>query len=168
MSLARSEFEKIPGLGARLDERWRRLGEAGACWTGAERVAMVREARAARDGEPPCGDLDRVATRAVRTVAAHPASIREHWVDSITSDGLDPASYVELVAVVSRTVAIDTVCESLGLYREPLHRLRGWVTRPNRPTRARVASKRGCRWLGEPVSPRPCHWSPPRTPSWSA
>lgn len=119
MSLARSELETIPGLGAGLDERWRRLGEAGGRWTGAERVAMVREARAARDGVPPCGDLDSLATRAVRTVAAHPASIREHWVDSIISDGLDPASYVELVAVVSRAVAIDTVCESLGVSREP-------------------------------------------------
>lgn len=119
MTLARSELEQIPGLGARLDERWRRLGEAGARWTGAERVAMIRDARATRDGESPSGDLDGVATRAVQAVAARPASIRKHWVDSIIADGMEPASYVELVAVVSRTVAIDTTVESLGLDREP-------------------------------------------------
>jgi alkylhydroperoxidase family enzyme len=58
--------------------------------------------------------------RAARKVAARPASIRRHWVDALVRDGLDPARYVELVGIVSRAVAIDTVLEALGLEVEPL------------------------------------------------
>ncbi|MEX2653541.1 MAG: hypothetical protein WD532_00770 [Acidimicrobiia bacterium] len=104
-----------PDLAARLETRWQKLGSVGARWSGTDRVAMIGEARAARRGDLPTGSLDEVTTRAVRAVAAHPASIRRQWVDSVVSDGLDHGSYVELVGVVARAVAIDTVFDSLGL-----------------------------------------------------
>ena len=120
MSLARLELAPRPGLGVSLVPIWDRLGSAGATWTGAERVAIASVARAARLGEGSTGGLDPVAARAARTVAARPASIRRSWVDGVIAAGLDQARYVELVAVVGRVVAIDTLLEALGLDLEPL------------------------------------------------
>lgn len=110
------EMTRLPlELATDLDERWQTLGTVGARWSGAERVAMIDEARAARRAEPPTGTFDEATTRAIRTVAARPASIRRQWLDSLVANGLDHASYVELVGVVARAVAIDTVFEALGL-----------------------------------------------------
>ncbi len=81
---------------------------------------MIAEARSARGGLDPTGGLDAVTTRAVRTVAARPAAIRPDWVSQLLDDGLDHPRYVELVAVVSRAVAIDTLLEALALEPEPL------------------------------------------------
>lgn len=120
MSLASTELDVRPGLAASLTPIWQRLGSPGASWTGAERVTMIAEARAARSGTEPTGDLDPVTTRAVRTVASRPAAIRRGWVTHLVDDGLDHARYVELVGVVSRAVAIDTLLEALALEVEPL------------------------------------------------
>lgn len=81
---------------------------------------MIAEARSARHDAEPTGELDPVTTRAVRTVAARPAAIRREWVSDLVDDGLDHPRYVELVAVVSRAVAIDTLFEALALEVEPL------------------------------------------------
>lgn len=120
MSLASRELDARPGLGESLAPIWSRLGSSGATWTGAERTVMIAEARSARLGAPPTGELDPVTTRAVRAVAARPANIRRRWVSDLVEDELDHARYVELVAVVSRAVAIDTLLEALGLEVEPL------------------------------------------------
>lgn len=120
MSLSSTELDARPGLGESLAPIWHRLGSPGATWTGAERVAMTAEARSARSGTEPTGDLDPVTTRAVRTVAGRPADIRRGWVSDLVDDGLDHARYVELVGVVSRAVAIDTLLEALALEVEPL------------------------------------------------
>jgi hypothetical protein len=120
VTLARPELEVRPDLGLQLDDTWRALGAAGARWTGAERVRIIAEARAARLDTVPTRELDDATTRAARAVAAHPASIRQRWVGELAADGLGPDHYVELVAVVSRAVAIDTLLEGLGLPVEPL------------------------------------------------
>ncbi len=99
---------------------WRSLGSPGATWTGSQRVAIVAEARSARRNEPVTGALDETTTRAVRTTASAPWTIRRPWVESLVADGLAMAQYVEAVGVVARAVAIDTFLESLGLDREQL------------------------------------------------
>lgn len=119
MSLSSTELDARPGLAESLASIWQRLGSPGATWTGAERVTMIAEARSARRDADPTGDLDRVTTRAVRTVAARPADIRRGWVSDLVDDGLDHARYVELVGVVSRAVAIDTLLEALALEVQP-------------------------------------------------
>lgn len=120
MSLSSAELDARPGLGEGIAPIWHRLGSLGATWAGAERVAMIAEARSARGGAEPTGDLDPVTTRAVRTVASRPADIRRGWVSDLIDDGLDHAHYVELVGVVSRAVAIDTLLAALALEVEPL------------------------------------------------
>lgn len=99
---------------------WRSLGSPGATWTGAERVSMVAEARSARRGDPPTGELDQATTRVVRTVASAPWTIRGPWVESIVAGGTKMQKYVEAVGVVARAVAIDTFLQSLGLDPEQL------------------------------------------------
>lgn len=120
MSLSSAELDVSPGLAESLAPTWQLLGSPGATWTGAERVSMIAEARSARSGAEPTGDLDPLTTRAVRTVASRPAEIRRGWVSDLVKDGLDHARYVELVGVVSRAVAIDTLLEALALEVEPL------------------------------------------------
>jgi hypothetical protein len=120
MSPARRQLEARPGLGAALLAVWARLGAPGASWTGQERLAIVAEARAARSGQPPTRALRPAVADAVGTVAARPSSIRRRWVEQAVAAGLGYAGYVELVGVVSRTVAIDTLFEALGMDPEPL------------------------------------------------
>jgi hypothetical protein len=110
-----------PGLGAEIRPIWDRLGVPGARWSGSERIEIVTGARAARDGEHPNGSLPPEVGEAVVAVAARPASIRRSTVEQFVSGPeLDHAHYVELVGVVSRAVAIDTLFESLGLDRPEL------------------------------------------------
>jgi len=101
-------------------QSWRSLASPGAAWTGRERVAMVAEARRARRDDPVTGELDEATTRAVRTIASAPWTIRRPWVESLAADGMKMRQYVEAVGVVARAVAIDTVLESLGLDEEQL------------------------------------------------
>jgi len=119
MSLDRPELAVRTGLGRAMEDSWQSLGSPGTRWTGSERIRIVAEARAARLATSP-GQEDDVMARAAWKVAASPASIRRHWVDALARDGLDPGRYVELVGIVSRAVAIDTVLEALGLEIEPL------------------------------------------------
>jgi hypothetical protein len=100
-------------------QSWRSLGSPGAAWTGRERVAMVAEARRARRDDPVTGELDEATTRAVRTIASAPWTIRGPWVESLAAGGMK-MHHVEAVGVVARAVAIDTFLESLGLDEEQL------------------------------------------------
>lgn len=101
-------------------QSWRSLGIPGAAWTGSQRVAIVVEARSARRNEPVTGALDETTTRAVRTIASAPWTIRGPWVESLVADGMAMHQYVEAVGVVARAVAIDTFLQSLGLDEEQL------------------------------------------------
>ncbi|MEX2424619.1 MAG: hypothetical protein WD990_11635 [Acidimicrobiia bacterium] len=101
-------------------QSWRSLGGTGVAWTGRERVAIVAEARRARRGDPPSGELDAAPTRAVRTIASAPWTIRGPWVESLIDAGMKMDQYVEAVGVVARAVAIDTFLRSLGLDEEQL------------------------------------------------
>jgi hypothetical protein len=118
------DLAHLPGLGEAIRPIWARLGSAGATWAGSERVAMVAQARAARDGHYVTAALAPPVGEAVEVVAARPASIRRATVELLVAQPElgGHAGYVELVGVVSRAVAIDTVFESLGLDRPALPR----------------------------------------------
>ncbi len=102
---------------------WSALGRAGTWWSGADRVALATEARAARlqRGEPPwmrtpaiTSGVPEQALKAARKVAADAAQIDRDWAaDAI--GGLGAGPYVELVAVVATVAVIDTFAEALGM-----------------------------------------------------
>jgi hypothetical protein len=98
-----------------LERSWAVLASPGTVWTGAQRLAIVAEARRARTGETPAGDLPPAAGDAARLLAAHPATARREWVEGLADRGLDEPHYVELLGVVSRLAAIDSFHEALGL-----------------------------------------------------
>ncbi len=118
------------------------LGDPGTWWTGAERVAIVDEARRAMEHaqRPPweapstitgmIGDghpLPLWAIDAVWRITNHPGTTTADWYASIIeqsdadlTDRDGARSYVELVAVVAPMNAIDRFADVMGLARLPL------------------------------------------------
>lgn len=100
---------------AGLHGEWKRLGSPGAVWTGAQRIGLAAQARAARNGENLATDiLPRVAVDAARMVGAQPADVRSSNVQQWVEGGMGAAKYVELVGVVARSTAVDSIVRGLG------------------------------------------------------
>ncbi len=119
MGLAALEMlngELAAGVGA----VWKRLAGPGATLDGRQRLACLRTARAAIEGVR--GDFESDRQLVAGTVAAVPATIRQPWVAATESRGVAVAEYVEVVSVVARGVAIDTLMWSLGFELEPIPR----------------------------------------------
>ncbi|MGI9603063.1 MAG: alkylhydroperoxidase-related (seleno)protein [Acidimicrobiales bacterium] len=112
-------------------EHW---GRPGAWWTGSERLAMVTECRRARAGDLPAWvapttvdgliDADHVlpgaAIDAVWRLSCGPGTLTHEWHQGILERGLSPLSYLELVAVVASSAAVDTFATALGHTPPPL------------------------------------------------
>src|SRR4051812_3023773 len=114
-------------LVATQDEAWRRLGAPGTWWTGAERIAIARECRAAADC-PFCASragalspltvagrhsvaepsLPAPAIEAIHRIRTDPGRMGETWFQQLRDAGLAEGAYVEIVSIVAVTVAVDT------------------------------------------------------------
>ena len=117
---------------------WSRLGMPGTWWTGAERVAIARESRNARDcrlcasrkaalspygvsGEHDHdGGLPDRAVDAVHRIVTDQSRITRAWIEDNDAAGLSKAAYVELVGVTVAVISIDEFHRALGLPLEPL------------------------------------------------
>jgi hypothetical protein len=108
------------------------IAAPGPSWTGAERVAMVAEARSSLD----CGlcqqrknaltptahtgthdgpsNLEPAVVDAIHRIRTDPARLTRSLFDSVTGI-ISPAAWVEMVSVVNTSVIIDTLHASLGL-----------------------------------------------------
>lgn len=129
-----------PEVAAAVRRAWAHIAATGEWWTGPERIAIAATARAAatdgRDGaddphrgaeDPPDGGAPRPsgvprlpapAREAAARIAARPASVTERWVRAqVEALGLE--RYVELVGVVARTTAVDTLTRLLDAPPEP-------------------------------------------------
>jgi hypothetical protein len=124
---------------------WEMLGKPGSWWTGAQRVAIAAQARAARaqcgrppwlrEGLPDGGELlPDAAVEAVRVIAADAHKIDRAWAEK-TIAALGDAPYVELAAVVVCVCAIDSFADALGIAPEPLPE-----PEPGSPDRERLES----------------------------
>ena len=105
---------------------------AGATWTGAERVAIASEARAAttcrlcadrKAGLSPyhlhgnhdlASSLPPPAIDAVHRIVTDPARLTQAWFQASVATGLSDAAYVEIVGVVACAVAVDSLALALG------------------------------------------------------
>jgi len=115
-------------------EVWARIGEAGAFWTGSERVALVAESRRAcgctlckrrRASASPfsvVGDHDDAArllppaaVELTHRLTSDPGRLTRRWFDQLLSAGLDARAYVDAVGVIASSVVIDTLHRALGL-----------------------------------------------------
>ncbi|MFT5204156.1 MAG: hypothetical protein ACI9C1_003563 [Candidatus Aldehydirespiratoraceae bacterium] len=119
---------------ALVDREWDRLANAGAWWTGGERLAIAHDARLAVDDQAASGVLPGPVEEATRRIAIDAASIRGADVARWEVEGLDSFAFVEIAGVVSRLMAIDTAAFGLGLPIRPLP-----DALPGEPTRDKPA-----------------------------
>ena len=121
---------------------WRRLARSGANWSGAERVAIAREARHAT-GCAFCARLRAAlsphalsgthdvnsfnahvlpapAVDAIHRIVNDASRLTRSWYGRTLADGLADAEYVELVGTVVAVVSIDSFCQAVGVSLHPL------------------------------------------------
>jgi len=127
--------DELPAAHARA---WERLARPGTWWSGAERVAIAREVRAARrcalcderrgalspnavGGRHDAGSmLPEVVIDTVHRLTTDAGRLSKDWYDRVRAAGVTDGHYVELVGVVVTVVSIDCFCRNLGV---PLHAL---------------------------------------------
>jgi alkylhydroperoxidase family enzyme len=128
----------------------------GTWWDGAQRVALVSEARQAlacrlctdrkaalspasvRGTHDTLSALPANVVEVVHRIRTDPARLSRAWFDGIMASGLSDAEYVEIVGVVALTAGVDYFARSLGVTPLPLP-----APLPGAPTRRRPASARG-------------------------
>lgn len=116
------------------------LARPGTWWSGAERVALMVEARnapqcklcrARKEALSPTvisgahdslGELSDIAVEVVHRIRTDPGRLTRGWFDDVIRAGLSPERYVEIVSVVAHTVALDTFARGVGLAGLPLPR----------------------------------------------
>jgi hypothetical protein len=121
----------------------------GTWWTGAQRAALVAEARASRVAaglQEPLRDaltdsrgvsLPDAARTVVHQVAVAPKDLERGFYDAARADGLSDCEFVETVGVVSRVVAVDVFARGIGV---PIRSLP--AIEPGEPARERPATAR--------------------------
>lgn len=125
-------------LSAALDRGWAQLGETGAWLTGAQRVAIVEEARQAWDcaickerkaalspyaidgDHDAATDLPATWVDVVHRVVTDSGRLTERWCLDVQEAGIGEDDYVEIVTVAIIATVIDTFARSVGLPLAPL------------------------------------------------
>jgi len=117
---------------------WQSLAAPGTWWTGAERVAIAREVRAARRcagcaerkaalspyavyaTHSAATDLPPAIVDAVHRIVTDPGRLSRRWADEVKADGTSDAHLVELVSVVCTAMLIDGFARAIGADAPPL------------------------------------------------
>jgi hypothetical protein len=149
------------GLQEAIDKAHAALGEAGVWWTGAERLKIARESRAARSCRlcqtrkqalSPHGvagshdvatDLAAAAIEAIHRIVSDPGRLSESWYRRTTGPELSDDGYVELLSVVAITTALDTLDRARGAAVRELPEPKLGVAARRRPKGA----KPGLGWM---------------------
>ena len=145
---------------------WRRLARPGANWSGAERIAIAREARhasgcgfcrrlraalsphtesGAHDADPGNSDLlPAAAVDAVHRIVNDASRLTARWYERTLAGGLTDGRYVELVGTVVSVLSIDSFCRAIGA---PLHPLPEPEPGPASGYRPPTAAHDGGSWV---------------------
>ena len=125
-------------LTAAHEHLWQNLAEPGTWWTGAERVAIAADVRAAwtcglctgrKAALSPSAITGRHETNGVlpspvvdmiHRITTDPGRLTKDWYEQLAAAGVEDTHYVEALGVVVRTVSIDSFCRGLGLPPHPL------------------------------------------------
>ncbi len=117
----------------RHGEAWRLIASPGPFWTGAERVQMVAEARAAmhcdlcrrrkealspfavQGSHDTASDLPATLIDMIHRLRTDPARYTRSVFASVVAAGIPRERYIEAVSVVNASVIVDTMHASLGL-----------------------------------------------------
>lgn len=103
-----------PDLPLLLRESWADIAAPGWGWTGSERVAIAAAARENRGLASSQGVLPDEARGAIEIIATEPSMVDEAMVRGIVKK-MGLVRYIELVAVASVVIGIDTMTSLLGL-----------------------------------------------------
>ena len=102
-----------------LDEAVAQICGPGASFSSSQRTAMATMARRIWMDGLASSTADGIAEAVARlTLDAH--RVRPEWIASVSDRGVTPIELVELLGVVSSTVAVDTFCFALGVAPWPL------------------------------------------------
>ena len=118
-------------------QTWDALAQAGAFWSGVDRIEIAKQARAARSQRKelafnrtyPATQLTAQAIEATRKIAADAGKIDRAWASQQVAS-LSAGAYAELVSIVAAVSAIDAFCEALGRTHEPLPEPHGGSCHP--------------------------------------
>lgn len=140
---------------------WRRLAAPGEWWSGATRVAIAEETRAAMDcafcqkrkaalspyaiqgDHDAATDLPPILVDVIHRVRTDASRLTRQFYDEAIAGGLSDAEYVETIGVMANVITIDSFCDAIGL---PRHALPTPV--PGEPRRQRpVGAKDGLAWM---------------------
>jgi hypothetical protein len=139
-------LEPAAHTAAGLDAAWAGLAAPGSWFSGAERVEISREVRAARGcalcaerkaalspntvgGEHASARID-----AVHRISSDPGRLSQPWFDETVRSGLTPEQVVEIAGVVGVVTIADTLSRALGQPGRELPE-----PQPGEPSRERVA-----------------------------
>ncbi|MGF1617209.1 MAG: hypothetical protein ACFCU2_05300 [Acidimicrobiia bacterium] len=112
----------VPGdVAALFRDIWRHIAGPGSAWTGEERVAMARAARAVRGHGDVGSELSGAVVDLIEVLVREPSAISQQTVDESVAD-IGLTGYLETVAVISLVTGIDTFTSLVGLGIEPLPR----------------------------------------------
>ena len=144
-----------------ITQAWDRLSRPGTWWTGAERLAIIAEARRTqtcalcRDrkaalspafvpgSHDTLGQLLPEAVEAIHRLRTDAGRITESWVRQMAEGPLGEEPYVEIVSVVAILTALDTFDHAVG---RPLRPLPGAI--PGAPARHRPSgARRNLAWV---------------------
>lgn len=136
-------------------EAWRHIAEPGSWFSGAERVAIAAQSRAAIDcalcaerkeaaspymvsgAHQAQGPLSAVAVDAIHRITTDPGRLSKRFYDDVLAGGLSDAQYVELLGVTLMVITVDMFCRALGVPQHPLPE-----PLPGEPSRHRPAVHR--------------------------
>ena len=111
---------------------WQRLAQPGEWWTGAERIAMIREVRRAascdmckqrKESLSPYASKElhagneTLTPRVVDTVhrlTTDAGRLKQEWFEELREHGVTDGQIVELIAITSTAVAINRLARGLG------------------------------------------------------
>lgn len=100
---------------AGTDRALAHIAAPGTWLTAAERVTLAATARAAMlDDFVPSDAVDESLGEAAQAVAVAADEITPEWIDDLAQRGVDGLTMVELIGVVARTSAIDTMARAVG------------------------------------------------------
>jgi hypothetical protein len=156
-----TKLEPLAAGAAAIEEGWGELGRAGTWWTGAERVALAAETRAARscaicaarraalspratEATHAAGrGLDAAVVDATHRLSSDPGRLTVRWLEEQVAAGVAEEAVVELVAIVSFVAMADTLDVAVGAPERALP-----APAPGEPSRARPPGlEKGCAWV---------------------
>ena len=96
------------------------ISEPGAWWSGADRLAIAGETRAAQGVRDSEDVLPPITVEAIHRIRNESGRITRRWFDHLIDMGLQPEGYVEVASVVASMVIVDTFAQGVGLPLPPL------------------------------------------------